>query len=226
MRPFSRTRIAALFTGERRGAERPRLMRCLGLALLGLALAVPQAVAQQDGERDRDRPDRDQPVEEWQDRDRDRPGGGAAELRVFPDPRPPVGRRVTLGVYASPAEVGYRVDGVQGGTPASRVGLEPGDVIVAVDGYQVGRVGLGFYPLGRELQRRGGVDLEVVLLVQDIRSRRLLNLDVSFGWRQPFGPVFRDREFAEGGPGRAAEAAPEEGAGEGEFRGERRGELQ
>ena len=57
--------------------------------------------------------------------------------------------------------------------------MSDGDVIVTVSGYQVGYVGGRVYPLGEELQRRAGPRGEVRLLVHDVRSRDLLNLDVT-----------------------------------------------
>lgn len=177
-------------------------------------------------ERDRDRLERDL-RRDWLAPGRGRLApGGEADRRLAPRPWRPPSDGLVLGVYASPAEVGYRVDGVLRGSPASRVGLEPGDLIVAVDGFQIGRVGRGFYPLGPELQVRGRDDLRVVLLVQNVRNRRLLNLDVDFRTPSSPRPFFRDRQFAEQGSEPRARQTPQHEPDDAEVEGERTGELQ
>lgn len=244
MRPFSIAQLPAVSAGAASQIVRPSLVRCLGTILLGVVVAVPAVVAQEDepwqretrqrrGAEDR-RFDFD---EGWMEPESDRGGGRErlrerlgrepdASLRVRPMPRRPTAQRLTLGVYASPAEVGYRIDGVLRGTPAARVGLEPGDVIVTIDGYQIGQVGGGFYPLGRELQLRGGEDLEVVLVVQNVRNRRLINLDVEFRSRLPRRPFFRDRGFSDDRSDPRGAEAPQEGVNGADVQGEREGELQ
>jgi len=149
-----------------------------------------------DADQDRDR-SRDRDADRGRDRDRgpgrevpgdrDRPEGegteeGMPEMRVVPPDR---GGRIRpwpltwrLGVYALNTSTGVRVTRTLPGTPAWNVGLERGDVIVAVDGYQVGYVKGRLYPLGEELQRRAGAHGQVTLLVQDVRTRDLINLDV------------------------------------------------
>ncbi len=132
-------------------------------------------------------------------RDRDRPSDGQPEGGVLegvpPAPevvpgrppwrvRPPQ-RPWQLGVYAVNTSTGVRVTRVIPGTPAAREGLEPGDVILTVDGYQIGFVNGRLYPLGEELARRAGPRGHVTLLVQNVRNRTLLNMEVSF---------LRDRE--------------------------------
>jgi S1-C subfamily serine protease len=84
-----------------------------------------------------------------------------------------------LGVYAVNTPTGVRVTRVLPGTPAWSIGLEHGDVIITVNGYQVGYVRGRLYPLGEELQRRAGSRGDVLLMVQDVRTDRLLNLDVT-----------------------------------------------
>jgi S1-C subfamily serine protease len=61
---------------------------------------------------------------------------------------------------------------------AARRGMEPGDRIVSVGGYQVGYVGDLLYPLGYELRRQADGRGEVLLLVQNVRNKELLNLTV------------------------------------------------
>jgi len=176
--------------------------RCRWLwLLLGLAAAVvagqaPRAMgvdrdrksaapAEVRAERDRDR-DRD--GDRDRARDRERPEGdgleeGMPEMRVAPGG--PGGRirlwplTWRLGVYAVNTPTGVRVTRVLPGSPAWGIGLEHGDVIVTVNGYQVGYVRGRLYPLGEELQRRAGPRGDVLLMVQDVRTDRLLNLDVT-----------------------------------------------
>ena len=109
-----------------------------------------------------------------QDRDRgDGPSG-----RLVP-PGGDAGRGGwSLGVAVDPLETGVRVRSVAGGTAAQRAGLEPGDIIITVDGYQVGRVGGRDYPLDAELNRRADAAGRVRLLVQDTRGKGLVIRDV------------------------------------------------
>jgi C-terminal processing protease CtpA/Prc len=104
------------------------------------------------------------------------------EMRVLPDGPPgrvrPWPLTWRLGVYAVNTSTGVRVTRSLPGTPAWNVGLERGDVIVSVNGYQVGYVQGRLYPLGEELQRRAGPRGDVLLLVQDVRTKDLINLDV------------------------------------------------
>lgn len=104
--------------------------------------------------------------------------------------------RWRLGVYAYNTETGVVITRVVPGSPAWRVGFEPGDRIVSVDGYQVGFVGDRVYYLGEELQRRAGRRGDVLLLVQNVRNDRLLNIDVrleSRRHREPPLPFPRGR---------------------------------
>lgn len=94
---------------------------------------------------------------------------------VPPRPRP---ARWILGVHAYNTDTGVVITRVQPGSPAWREGLERGDVIVTVDGYQVGYVDGYVYYLGDELQKRADREGRVLLLVQNVRDRRLLNLEV------------------------------------------------
>jgi S1-C subfamily serine protease len=72
-------------------------------------------------------------------------------------------------------------------SPAARHGLERGDRIVSVGGYQVGYVGDLLYPLGYEVRRQADGRGEVLLLVQNVRDKELLNLTVQLD--QPRGRV-------------------------------------
>jgi len=101
------------------------------------------------------------------------PGGGAALPRWIA-PR----GDWKLGVWTSNSESGVVVARVSPGSAAARVGIETGDRIVSVGGYQVGYVGDLLYPLGFELQRQAGPRGDVLLLVQNVRNKELMNLSV------------------------------------------------
>ena len=104
----------------------------------------------------------------------------AADARIqekLPRWRPPRGDW-KLGVWARNTETGVVVTRVAPGSAAAREGLEPGDRIVSVGGYQVGYVSNLLYPLGFELNRHAGSRGDVLLLVQNVRGNELLNLNV------------------------------------------------
>jgi hypothetical protein len=83
-----------------------------------------------------------------------------------------------LGVWAYSTESGVVITRVSEGSAAARQGLEAGDKIVNVGGYQVGFVGDLLYPLGFELQRQAGSRGQVLLLVQNVRNRDLQTMSV------------------------------------------------
>jgi len=91
-----------------------------------------------------------------------------------------------LGVYAYNTNTGVVITRVLPGSPAARAGLERHDVIVTVDGYQVGFVGGLLYPLGDELQLRADRAGRVTFLVQNCRNDQLLVLPVRL---ERFGPI-------------------------------------
>ncbi len=90
----------------------------------------------------------------------------------------PLRRRWILGVQADATGTGYLVRQVQPHSAAGRIGLEPGDRIITVDGWQVGLVGHRMQRLGDTLERQGGQDGNVRLLVQNRRNGRLVALNV------------------------------------------------
>lgn len=149
-----------------------------GLSLLPVSFA-------QDRERDREPPrtNRDRDRGEGRERERDGEEGteeGMPRAEAVPDGRERlVQPRWRLGVFAVNTATGVRITRVLPESPAWRVGLERGDVIVTVNGYQVGDVKGRTYPLGDELQRRAGPRGEVTLLVHNVRNRELLNLDAT-----------------------------------------------
>jgi C-terminal processing protease CtpA/Prc len=83
-----------------------------------------------------------------------------------------------LGVRVAYLDTGARVTHAFPNTPAWRVGLEPRDVIVSIDGYQIGYVNRRFYEMSTELNYRAGRTGWVRLLVQNCRNDQLVNIDV------------------------------------------------
>lgn len=88
-------------------------------------------------------------------------------------------RNWVLGVRADASKTGYLIRFVQPISAAKRAGLEAGDRIVAVDGRLVGHVGNHLVPLGDTLERAGGNDGRIRLLVQNWRNKRLVSLRVT-----------------------------------------------
>ena len=123
-----------------------------------------------DKERDRDRQDG---LEEGTPDIQSQPGFREALPRF----RPPQADW-KLGVWAYNTENGVVVTRVAPDSAAAREGFEPGDRIVSVSGYQVGYVGDLLYPLGFELRRKADASGSVLLLVQNVRDKELLNLTV------------------------------------------------
>jgi hypothetical protein len=99
-----------------------------------------------------------------------------------------------LGVWVHNSETGVVVTRVASGSAAERRGLEPGDRIVSVGGFQVGYVGDLLYPLGYELQRQAGGRGDVLLLVQNVRGNGLVNLEVQLDRGGRTRPLPRDRD--------------------------------
>lgn len=71
-----------------------------------------------------------------------------------------------------------RIRAVDRGGAAESAGLEVGDLIVTVAGYQVGRVGGRVYTLENELQRQADAAGRVRLLLQNRRNNQLTNVEV------------------------------------------------
>lgn len=91
---------------------------------------------------------------------------GRAELRLYPGPGTSAAPR--LGIYGHVEwGLGMVVDSVVWGTPASRVGLEPGDVICAINGRPI-RSEFDYF----EALRYSGSYAR--LTVQDVRSGALV----------------------------------------------------
>ena len=181
------------------GARERRFAWCFGL---GIALAIgtiPSAKGQQDGERPGGYPVDGQAQQRGAGGDGFEEGMPEVRGRQFGnDNNPQFRTRVVprqnwrLGVYGYNSETGVVITRVVRNTPAFREGLEQGDRIVAVNGYQVGIVGNRMYLLGEELQRRADRRGTVLLLVQNVRNRELLTMTVQLespnqGPVRPFG---------------------------------------
>jgi hypothetical protein len=118
---------------------------------------------------------------------RDRDAGAGGNARIVPPGERPGRGRWFLGITAETLDIGVRVRDVVPRSPAERAGLERGDVIVTVEGYQVGRVSGREYPLDRELDDRADSGGRVRLLVQNRRNNQLTNMDVRLDQDRP-GP--------------------------------------
>lgn len=107
--------------------------------------------------------------------------------------RPPGERpgRWYLGVYGADIEYGVRVERVDPRSPADLAGLERGDVIVCVEGQQVGRVGSRRVDLEDAIDRSVDGRGRVSMLVQDRRNKDLVYVNVQLeraGTRPPPSP--------------------------------------
>jgi uncharacterized lipoprotein YbaY len=139
------------------------------MLLGGLAGGLPA----QDRDRDRDRSE----DAGFEQRDADFPDMQQPDARLLP-PRPDREGRWFLGVEVEYREYGAVITRVTRPSPARRAGLEPRDVIVTVNGYQIGQVNNRLYPLDRELELRASRRGRVRLLVQNLRNGDLTNLDI------------------------------------------------
>jgi uncharacterized lipoprotein YbaY len=83
-----------------------------------------------------------------------------------------------LGVLGNNTDTGVTVVQVAPGSAASRVAINPGDVIVCVDGDQVGRVGNRVFELSEEVHQHADAQGRVRMLVQDGRSLRMRVVEV------------------------------------------------
>lgn len=88
-----------------------------------------------------------------------------------------------LGVYANNTDTGVVITRVLPRSAAQRVGLERGDRIVTVGGFRIGWVQNRLSPLDVELNRQASRRGHVNLLVQNVRTNELLNLDVQLDSR-------------------------------------------
>lgn len=91
--------------------------------------------------------------------------------------------RWRLGVMSRDTEVGVQIHEVVRNSAAARAGLEPQDIIVAVHGYQVGIVNGNLFEMSREFERHADRSGMVTMLVQDHRTRNLMNLPIQLDSR-------------------------------------------
>jgi uncharacterized lipoprotein YbaY len=84
-----------------------------------------------------------------------------------------------LGVAIENADTGVVLTDVERGMPAESAGLERGDVIVNVEGFQVGYVDGALYDLGDEIRRRVDQQGKIDFLIYDQRRRQLKSLPVT-----------------------------------------------
>ena len=136
------------------------------------------------------------------DRDRDQKEGleeGTPDVASQPGQRDALPRILPprgdwkLGVWAYNTESGVVITRVASDSAAAREGLEAGDRIVSVGGYQVGYVGELLYPLGFELRRQADGSGRVLLLVQNVRNEDLVNLTVQLDRPGRVRPMPRER---------------------------------
>lgn len=109
---------------------------------------------------------------------------GFAQGRYLPPgQRPPTNFR--LGIYSRNTDTGVLVTSVNAGSVAQQSGIEAQDVIIAVNGYQVGIINGRTYDIAEELARRVDSQGRVLLLVRNHRDGRLVNIPVQFYGNAP-----------------------------------------
>jgi hypothetical protein len=106
------------------------------------------------------------------------PGGVGQGRYLPPGQRPPTNFR--LGIYSRNTDTGVLVTSVNAGSVAQQSGIEAQDVIIAVNGYQVGIINGRTYDIAEELARRVDAQGRVLLLVRNHRDGRLVNIPVQF----------------------------------------------
>lgn len=94
-----------------------------------------------------------------------------------------------LGVEVQNTETGVVVMGVYPNTAAQRQGIEVGDVLVAIGGYQVGYVGGQLYGISDEFTLHADRFGRVEILVQNRRDARLVNMVVGLDPRGTDGMI-------------------------------------
>ena len=92
-----------------------------------------------------------------------------------------------LGVAIDNRETGVLLTDVERGLPADNAGLQRGDLIISVGGFQVGYVDGALFDLGDELRRRTDSQGRVTMLVFDARNRQLRSLPVTLAQQNAAG---------------------------------------
>ncbi len=85
----------------------------------------------------------------------------------------------SLGVAIDNTDIGALIRQVQPNSPAQQAGLEPGDVVIAIGGSQVGLVEGRLNDIGDQIRRSADINGRVRALVLDGRSSRLQNIDIN-----------------------------------------------
>jgi len=101
-----------------------------------------------------------------------------------------------LGIYPEDTDTGVLITRIVNGSAAERAGLETGDRIISVHGYQVGYVNGTLYDCGQEFERHADSRGWVRILVQNSRDRTLLNMPLQLDPRHEGitgTVVYRDR---------------------------------
>ncbi len=107
------------------------------------------------------------------------PAGAPGGARYLPPAQVQPGRYV-LGINVRNTPTGVEIASVNPGGVGQRSGLEAGDLIVAVDGIQVGFVGGRLNDLGDEIARRVDGAGRVNLLVRNRRDGGLVQVPIQF----------------------------------------------
>jgi len=106
---------------------------------------------------------------------------------LLPPPQPgqpvPGQRRWRLGVNVRDTDAGVLIIEVFQGTAANRAGIEVGDIVVSVNGYQVGNVLGRVYDIADEFERRADPQGRVRFLILDARTGELVNRDINLDRR-------------------------------------------
>lgn len=84
-----------------------------------------------------------------------------------------------LGITVDNTTAGVVVRNVQPRSAAERAGLEAGDIILTVGGFQVGYVDNRLFDVGEEIRRRVDAQGSVRMLVQDLRTGKVNLLNVN-----------------------------------------------
>ena len=106
-------------------------------------------------------------------------------LQPQPQPQPSQSAqpRWKLGVYSKDTSTGVQIVQVVQNGAAQRAGLEKDDIVLSVNGFQVGYVNGTLYDCGTEFERLADKNGGVSLLVFDNRTRSLTNLPVQLDSR-------------------------------------------
>lgn len=105
-----------------------------------------------------------------------------------------------IGIRGENTETGILITEVAPNSAAARARIEPGDVIVAVEGFQVGLVSGRLYDLTEELNNRADGNGVVSLLIQDHMSGRLATLRAQLDGNQTQATLSGTLEYRERTP--------------------------